>query len=588
MMKKSSSEPCYSKDCKKNTDRLNNKIDEQKNELYEANIYRNSYKLEIDQLEGRLAEYKEREVKYIEKIRTLEMYRESNLKYIERLKNEVETLKEEKDVVDGKFARLLKSSKYLENIIESQRSENVKEGGEPKKLEQFEVLTVRGEKERTCPMNTHKSTSPRPAVHKTHRPQMRGIRPNVNDAQPKRTSFYKLAHSYNKRSFQRTLAVRSQFRGSRVPTVNRKFPTVNRKFPTGNTKFPTVDMGNKEKANRVAERRNKTLIEAARTVLADAKLPVTFWAEVVNTACYVQNRVLVNKSQNKTPYELFNGRTPAIGFLKPFGCHVMILNTLDNLGRFKAKGDEGYFIGYFMSSKAFRCQPMNQASYNSNPLGFDQPQPPQSSVIHQPPQELSIQEMEDLKQQYLDELKRLSNLEYRNEEQWAYLSTHPPKCLTSFCYDDDEEDYTSVITPDEPVLSTEEPDNSLSMGDEHLDTILVTESDEFIKYGVKTLIPIPKFSSIDDDFFSIDNIDYVEASPPDSKLVSSEEMEIVIPEVGGIDNDILLTIKNDILREKLLNVNLFISKIKALNANPTPSFDCKTKSSSTSLNSLLE
>nr|GEX48900.1 putative ribonuclease H-like domain-containing protein [Tanacetum cinerariifolium] len=51
--------------------------------------------------------------------------------------------------------------------------------------------------------------------------------------------------------------------------------------------------------------------------------------------------VLVNKSQNKTPYELFNGRTPAIGFLKPFGCHVMILNTLDNLGKFEEKGDEG-------------------------------------------------------------------------------------------------------------------------------------------------------------------------------------------------------------------------------------------------------
>nr|GEZ22071.1 ribonuclease H-like domain-containing protein [Tanacetum cinerariifolium] len=68
-------------------------------------------------------------------------------------------------------------------------------------------------------------------------------------------------------------------------------------------------------------------------MLADAKLPVTFWAEAVNTACYVQNRVLVNKSQNKTPYELFNGRTPAIGLLRPFGCHVMILNTLDNLGK---------------------------------------------------------------------------------------------------------------------------------------------------------------------------------------------------------------------------------------------------------------
>nr|GEW87008.1 hypothetical protein [Tanacetum cinerariifolium] len=106
--------------------------------------------------------------------------------------------------------------------------------------------------------------------------------------------------------------------------------------------------------NRVTERRNRTLIEAAKTMLADAKLPVTFWAEAVNTACYVQNRVLVNKSQNKTPYELFNSRIPAIGFLRPIGCHVMILNSLDHLGKFDAKGDEGYFVGYSMSSKAFR------------------------------------------------------------------------------------------------------------------------------------------------------------------------------------------------------------------------------------------
>nr|GEY34619.1 hypothetical protein [Tanacetum cinerariifolium] len=98
----------------------------------------------------------------------------------------------------------------------------------------------------------------------------------------------------------------------------------------------------------------RSLFEAARTMLADAKLPVTFWAKAVNIACYVQNRVLVNKSQNKTPYELFNTRTPAIGFLKPFGCHFMILNTLDHLGKFDAKGDEDYFIGYSMSSKAFR------------------------------------------------------------------------------------------------------------------------------------------------------------------------------------------------------------------------------------------
>nr|GEX30197.1 reverse transcriptase domain-containing protein [Tanacetum cinerariifolium] len=91
-----------------------------------------------------------------------------------------------------------------------------------------------------------------------------------------------------------------------------------------------------------------------------------------------------------------------------------------------------------------------------------------------------------------------------------------------------------AITPNVPVLSTEEPDNSLSMGDEHLDTIPATESDEFIKSGVENLIQILKFSSTDDDSFSLDKIDYVEASPPDSELVSSEVMEIVIPEVRGI------------------------------------------------------
>nr|GEW02630.1 retrovirus-related Pol polyprotein from transposon TNT 1-94 [Tanacetum cinerariifolium] len=84
--------------------------------------------------------------------------------------------------------------------------------------------------------------------------------------------------------------------------------------------------------NGIAERKNKTLIEAARTMLADSLLPIPFWAEVVNTACYVQNRALVTKPQNKTPYELVLGRTPSKGFMRPFGCPVTILNTLDPLG----------------------------------------------------------------------------------------------------------------------------------------------------------------------------------------------------------------------------------------------------------------
>ncbi|GJW06814.1 putative ribonuclease H-like domain-containing protein [Tanacetum coccineum] len=106
--------------------------------------------------------------------------------------------------------------------------------------------------------------------------------------------------------------------------------------------------------NRVAERKNRTLIEAARTMLADSLLPTTFWAEAVSTACYVQNRVLVTKPHNKTPYELLHGRPPSISFMRPFGCPVTILNTLDPLGKFDEKADEGFFIGYSINSKAFR------------------------------------------------------------------------------------------------------------------------------------------------------------------------------------------------------------------------------------------
>ncbi|GJT19430.1 ribonuclease H-like domain-containing protein, partial [Tanacetum coccineum] len=77
-------------------------------------------------------------------------------------------------------------------------------------------------------------------------------------------------------------------------------------------------------------------------------------AEAVNTTCYVQNRVLVTKPHNKTPYELFLGRKPTLGFIRPFGYPVTILNTIDHLGKFNGKADEGFFVGYPINSKAFR------------------------------------------------------------------------------------------------------------------------------------------------------------------------------------------------------------------------------------------
>nr|GEV39109.1 hypothetical protein [Tanacetum cinerariifolium] len=101
--------------------------------------------------------------------------------------------------------------------------------------------------------------------------------------------------------------------------------------------------------NEVAERKNKTLIEAARTMLADSKLPTMFWSEAVRTVCYVLNRVSVTSPHNKTPYALLTGNIPSVSHFKPFGCHVTILNTSDHLGKFDGKADEGYIVGYSAS-----------------------------------------------------------------------------------------------------------------------------------------------------------------------------------------------------------------------------------------------
>jgi hypothetical protein len=86
----------------------------------------------------------------------------------------------------------------------------------------------------------------------------------------------------------------------------------------------------------------------------------------VNTACYIQNMVLVVKTKNKTPYELFRCRPPILDFMRPFGCHVTILNTIDHLGKFEEKSDEGFFVGYSMVSKAFRVYNLRTKKIEEN------------------------------------------------------------------------------------------------------------------------------------------------------------------------------------------------------------------------------
>nr|GEZ80557.1 hypothetical protein [Tanacetum cinerariifolium] len=222
---------------------------------------------------------------------------------------------------------------------------------------------------------------------------------------------------------------------------------------------------------------------------------------------------------------------------------------------------------------------------------FDQTQPPQFPVVYPPPQETSIEISHDQENDLA---------EYINSSGWNRPAIYDDD-------DDDDVDYTIAITP---VLSTDEPNKPLSMGDENLDTIPTTESDEVMKSSVEDLVLIPSefkgipdtmgdvhlvnnptpleakdhfeivinsnddYSSSDDDSLYYENIKYVEASPHDSEFVSLEVKKIVISKDEEIEDDNL--------REKLLKVNLLIAEIKALKDNPTPSSEFLTKSSSTS------
>ncbi|GJT80704.1 hypothetical protein Tco_1055046 [Tanacetum coccineum] len=193
---------------------------------------------------------------------------------------------------------------------------------------------------------------------------------------------------------------------------------------------------------------------------------------------------------------------------------------------------------------------------------------------------------EQYRQEDIQELmsKLLEDVRNISEELSEYINC--PSWNRPILYDNNDDEYTIIyskpkaITPDLPTV---EPDNSLSMRDEHLSTISETESNKVIKSSVEDLVPIPSKSegisngmcdvpscdnspslddldissdfndeSISNDDVSFEDIDYVEALPPDSELVSLEEVE------------------DDILCEKLINIHLLIAKIKSLNDNPTP------------------
>nr|GEW46097.1 retrovirus-related Pol polyprotein from transposon TNT 1-94 [Tanacetum cinerariifolium] len=106
--------------------------------------------------------------------------------------------------------------------------------------------------------------------------------------------------------------------------------------------------------NGLAERKNKTLIEDARTMLNGSVLSKHFWTEAVKVAWYTQNKSIIVKRHDKTPYKILRERIIDISYFHVFGCPVFIHNHKDHLGKFDAKANDGYFLGHYFVSKAFR------------------------------------------------------------------------------------------------------------------------------------------------------------------------------------------------------------------------------------------
>nr|GFA01304.1 Gag-Pol polyprotein [Tanacetum cinerariifolium] len=102
------------------------------------------------------------------------------------------------------------------------------------------------------------------------------------------------------------------------------------------------------------ERRNWTLVEAARTMLIFSRALLFLWAEAIATACFTQNRSIIHRRFNKTPYELINGRKPDISFLHVFGALCYPKNDREDIRKLGAKGDIRFFIGYSTDSCAYR------------------------------------------------------------------------------------------------------------------------------------------------------------------------------------------------------------------------------------------
>ncbi|GJW74341.1 ribonuclease H-like domain-containing protein [Tanacetum coccineum] len=319
------------KSCLKTVETLKSQYDQLHTDFKKFELMVLAYKSGLESVEEKLEVYKANKSIYSQDIKVLKFEIECKDIAIRELRKKLEITQKEKDEIQFNEDKFENASKSLNKLIESRIVDNCKKG-----------LGYNA----VPPPYTGNFMPPTPDLSFT------GFNEFVNKLRVEnRKSDEEVSKDFVDFTWVFFLATKDETSGILKSfitgienLVDYKVKGILRQFSVART----------PQQNGVAERRNRTLIEAARTMLADSKLPTTFWAEAVNTACYVQNRVLVVKPHNKTPYEYFHGRTPTLSFMRPFRCPVTILNTIDHLGKFDGKVDEGFFVGYSLNSKAFR------------------------------------------------------------------------------------------------------------------------------------------------------------------------------------------------------------------------------------------
>nr|GEV32564.1 hypothetical protein [Tanacetum cinerariifolium] len=233
----------------------------------------------------------------------------------------------------AKQAELTKSKNKVTSQRENRRVwNNVQRVNHQNKFVSSVLLTKTGK----FPVNAARQNYSSQAASTSTVSKVNTARPFMNETRPKRT-FYK-TYSPNKRPFHNTTAQRTTFLYKKVNTVRNKSLSA---------------VGGNEDTDVKALAGNKAHIADYQEFKGSSVAFGGSNGRITGKGKIKTSRVLVTKSQNKTPYELLTGKQPIISYLRPFGCHVTILNTIDQMGKFDGKSDSRFLVGYSLNSKAY-------------------------------------------------------------------------------------------------------------------------------------------------------------------------------------------------------------------------------------------